>query len=199
MATIPEFNSTQANSTQGSDFGAMNDSGYDGMGGVSDNNAQDPARGPSVYGNYDAGAGIGGGGNFYNDFVGPGETPNFNLSESGGFGGGGGGGINRDSEFATTSAYAQGGGIAAMAQGRFLRGPGDGVSDSIPATIDGNQPAALADGEFVIPARVVSELGNGSSEAGARKLHKMMIRIQQDRRGAKNIAANTKVDRHLPA
>lgn len=95
--------------------------------------------------------------------------------------------------------YAQGGGIAAMAKGRFLRGPGDGVSDSIPATIDGNQPAALADGEFVIPARVVSELGNGSSEAGARKLHAMMVRIQQDRRGAKNIAANTKVDRHLPA
>ena len=86
-----------------------------------------------------------------------------------------------------------------MAKGRFLRGPGDGVSDSIPATIDGNQPAALADGEFVIPARVVSELGNGSSEAGARKLHAMMVRIQKDRRGAKNIAANTKVDRHLPA
>jgi len=95
--------------------------------------------------------------------------------------------------------YAQGGGIAAMAKGRFLRGPGDGVSDSIPATIDGNQPAALADGEFVIPARVVSELGNGSSEAGARKLHEMMIRIQKDRRGTKDIAANTKVDRHLPA
>jgi hypothetical protein len=94
--------------------------------------------------------------------------------------------------------YAEGG-IAAMAKGRFLRGPGDGVSDSIPATIDGNQPAALADGEFVIPARVVSELGNGSSEAGARKLHEMMVRIQKDRRGAKNIAANTKVDRHLPA
>lgn len=94
--------------------------------------------------------------------------------------------------------YAEGG-IAAMAKGRFLRGPGDGVSDSIPATIDGNQPAALADGEFVIPARVVSELGNGSSEAGARKLHAMMVRIQKDRRGAKNIAANTKVDRHLPA
>lgn len=110
---------------------------------------------------------------------------------------GSGGGINRDDYI--LAPYAQGGGIAAMAKGRFLRGPGDGVSDSIPATIDGNQPAALADGEFVIPARVVSELGNGSSEAGARKLHAMMVRIQKDRRGAKNIAANTKVDRHLPA
>jgi hypothetical protein len=54
--------------------------------------------------------------------------------------------------------------------GRLLRGPGDGVSDSIPAVIGKKQPARLADGEFVVPARIVSELGNGSTEAGARKL-----------------------------
>jgi hypothetical protein len=84
--------------------------------------------------------------------------------------------------------------------GQLLRGPGDGVSDSIPATIgQKQQKAALADGEFVIPARIVSELGNGSTEAGARKLYAMMDRISKDRRKSKNIAANTKVDKHLPA
>jgi len=83
--------------------------------------------------------------------------------------------------------------------GRLLRGPGDGVSDSIPASINNKQPARLADGEFVIPARIVSELGNGSTEAGARKLYAMMSRIQKSRRKAKNIAANTKADKHLPA
>lgn len=82
---------------------------------------------------------------------------------------------------------------------RLLRGPGDGVSDSIPASINNKQPARLADGEFVIPARIVSELGNGSTEAGARKLYAMMDRIQKSRRKAKNIAANTRADKHLPA
>jgi hypothetical protein len=83
--------------------------------------------------------------------------------------------------------------------GRLLRGPGDGVSDSIPAMIGKRQPARLADGEFVIPARIVSELGNGSTEAGARKLYAMMDRIKKARRKAKNIAADTKSDKHLPA
>jgi hypothetical protein len=57
----------------------------------------------------------------------------------------------------------------------------------------------LADGEFVVPARIVSELGNGSTEAGARKLYAMMDRIKKTRAKAKNIAANTKADKHLPA
>jgi hypothetical protein len=83
--------------------------------------------------------------------------------------------------------------------GQLLRGPGDGVSDDIPATIGGKQPARLADGEFVVPARIVSELGNGSTEAGARKLYAMMDRIKKARSKAKNIAANTKADKHLPA
>ena len=96
--------------------------------------------------------------------------------------------------------YARGG-LAGLgyAKGRLLNGPGDGVSDSIPATIDGNQPAALADGEYVIPARIVSELGNGSTKAGAKQLDAMMKRIQASRRKATNIAANTRVDKHLPA
>jgi hypothetical protein len=83
--------------------------------------------------------------------------------------------------------------------GQLLRGPGDGVSDDIPATIGDRQPARLADGEFVVPARIVSELGNGSTEAGARKLYAMMDRIKKTRSKAKNIAANTKADKHLPA
>ena len=86
--------------------------------------------------------------------------------------------------------------------GRLLRGPGDGVSDSIPATIGNKQPARLADGEFVIPARIVSELGNGSTEAGARKLYAMMDRVQKARgktTGKKRVAANTRADKYLPA
>jgi len=83
--------------------------------------------------------------------------------------------------------------------GRLLKGPGDGVSDSIPATIGGKQPARLADGEFVIPARIVSEIGNGSTEAGAKKLYAMMDRIQGARKKSiKNVAANTKADKYLP-
>lgn len=86
--------------------------------------------------------------------------------------------------------------------GRLLRGPGDGVSDSIPAMIGEKQPARLADGEFVVPARIVSELGNGSTEAGARKLYAMMDRVQKARSksvGKGNVAKNTRAEKHLPA
>lgn len=86
--------------------------------------------------------------------------------------------------------------------GRLLRGPGDGVSDSIPAMIGRRQPARLADGEFVVPARIVSELGNGSTEAGARKLYAMMDRVQRARRktvGKGKVAKNSRADRYLPA
>ena len=83
--------------------------------------------------------------------------------------------------------------------GRLLKGPGDGVSDSIPATIGGKQPARLAEGEFVVPARIVSELGNGSTEAGAKKLYAMMDRVQKARRKTKNIAADTKAHKYLPS
>jgi hypothetical protein len=86
--------------------------------------------------------------------------------------------------------------------GRLLRGPGDGVSDDIPATIGNRQPARLADGEFVIPARIVSELGNGSTDAGAKRLYAMMDRIQDGRKktiGKKNVAKDTKAKKHLLA
>jgi hypothetical protein len=96
-----------------------------------------------------------------------------------------------------------GGGISDLGSysdgGRLLKGPGDGVSDSIPATIGGKQPARLATGEFVVPARVVSELGNGSTEAGAQKLYAMMDRVQKARRKTKNVAADTKAHKYLPA
>ena len=86
--------------------------------------------------------------------------------------------------------------------GRLLRGPGDGVSDSIPATIGDKQPARLANNEFVIPARIVSELGNGSTDAGARKLYAMMDRVQKARGktvGKGKVAVDSKADRFLPA
>lgn len=107
-----------------------------------------------------------------------------------------------------TVAMARGGISAAASHlgdysdgGRLLRGPGDGVSDSIPATIGGKQPARLADGEFVVPARIVSEIGNGSTEAGARKLYAMMDRVQAARGktvGKGKVAKNTRADKYLP-
>jgi hypothetical protein len=102
--------------------------------------------------------------------------------------------------------YAAGGGVSTLGDysdgGRLLKGPGDGVSDSIPASIGNRQPARLADGEFVVPARIVSEIGNGSTEAGARKLYAMMDRVQNARRktvGKNQVARNTKADKLLPA
>ncbi len=113
----------------------------------------------------------------------------------------------------TGGGFAQGG-IASLAQGgqshlgdysdggRLLRGPGDGVSDDIPATIGDKRPARLADGEFVVPARIVSELGNGSTEAGARKLYAMMDRVQKARKksiGKNQVAVNSRAEKLLPA
>jgi len=105
------------------------------------------------------------------------------------------------------AGYAVGGGLGTLGGysdgGRLLKGPGDGVSDSIPATIGRKQqPARLADGEFVVPARIVSELGNGSTDAGARKLYAMMDRVQKARgktTGKKRVATNTRADKYLPA
>ena len=105
------------------------------------------------------------------------------------------------------TGYAMGGGLGSLGSysdgGRLLKGPGDGVSDSIPATIGAKQqPARLADGEFVIPARIVSELGNGSTDAGAKKLYAMMDRVQKARgktTGKNKVAANSRADKYLPA
>ena len=99
-----------------------------------------------------------------------------------------GGGIMQ----ASLGSYASGG------NPRLLKGPGDGMSDNIPATINGKQPARLADGEFVIPADVVSHLGNGSTEAGAKKLHQMMDKIRMDRTGKKKQAPAVKAGKYIP-
>jgi hypothetical protein len=89
------------------------------------------------------------------------------------------------------------GGVVKAAAGRYLQGPGDGTSDSIPATIGNAQPARLADGEFVIDARTVSEIGNGSSNAGAKKLYAMMERVHRERKRAKR-GQDSNADRFLP-
>lgn len=95
---------------------------------------------------------------------------------------------------------AAGGSIGGYSDGgRMLKGPGDGMSDSIPATIGKRQPARLADGEFVVPADVVSHIGNGSTDAGARKLYGMMDKVRKARTGKKQQAKAIKADKYMPA
>ena len=89
------------------------------------------------------------------------------------------------------------GGIA-MAKGRYLQGKTDGMADKIPSKIDGNQEAALSHGEFVIPADVVSHLGNGNSDAGAQKLYQMMDRIREARTGTKEQGKKINPDKFMP-
>jgi hypothetical protein len=94
------------------------------------------------------------------------------------------------------------GGYAAGGRPNLLHGSGDGVSDDIPATIAGKQPARLAEGEYVVPSRIVSELGNGSTDAGAARLDDMVKRIQTGRRKTlhgKDYAKDTRAYKHLPA
>jgi hypothetical protein len=83
--------------------------------------------------------------------------------------------------------------------GRMLKGPGDGMSDSIPATIAGKQPARLANDEFVVPADVVSGLGNGSSAAGAKQLYRMMDKVRAARTGKKAQAKQINPTKYMPA
>lgn len=91
------------------------------------------------------------------------------------------------------------GGYASGGNPRLLKGPGDGMSDNIPATIGGRQPARLADGEFVVPADVVSHLGNGSTDAGAKHLYSMMDKVRKARTGTKKQGKQIKADKFLPA
>jgi hypothetical protein len=83
--------------------------------------------------------------------------------------------------------------------GRMLKGPGDGMSDSIPASISGKRPARLATDEFVIPADVVSHLGNGSSDAGAKVLYHMMDRIRKARTGSEKQGKRIDPNKFVPA
>jgi len=91
------------------------------------------------------------------------------------------------------------GGIATLAHGRYLDGPSDGMADKLPANIDGKQEARLSHGEFVIPADVVSHLGNGNSSAGAQRLYSMMDRIRQARTGTKKQGKQINPDKYVPA
>lgn len=98
-----------------------------------------------------------------------------------------------------------GGGLSSLGAysdgGQLLKGPGDGMSDDIPAMIGGAEPqkAALADGEFVVPADVVSGIGNGSTEAGSRALYAMMDRVRMARTGKKDQAPEIAADKYMPA
>jgi len=120
----------------------------------------------------------------------------YGTGDTAGFGGGTEGGGDGWAQGGITNLgdYSDG--------GRLLRGPGDGVSDDIPAMIGQKQQARLADGEFVVPARIVSELGNGSTEAGARQLYAMMDRVQKARTktiGKDKVATNSRAAKLLPA
>ena len=96
-------------------------------------------------------------------------------------------------------AFGIGGSLGGYSDGgRMLKGPGDGMSDSIPGTINNKQPARLADGEFVVPADVVSHLGNGSTDAGAKRLYNMMDKVRQARTGTKKQGKQIKADKYLP-
>jgi hypothetical protein len=86
-----------------------------------------------------------------------------------------------------------------MAKGGYLDGQGDGMSDSIPATIEGKQPARLADGEFVIPADVVSHLGNGSSKAGSKRLYAMLDKVRHARTGHTKQGKQINPAKYMPA
>jgi hypothetical protein len=95
---------------------------------------------------------------------------------------------------------ADGGSIGGYSDGgRMLKGPGDGMSDSIPGVIGKRQPARLADGEFVIPADVVSHLGNGSTDAGAKRLYAMMDKVRTARTGNKKQGKKIKPEKYMPA
>ena len=125
------------------------------------------------------------------------QSQNYGYNSSGWSGGNAAGGLMRsyaDGGISTLGSYSDG--------GRLLKGPGDGVSDNIPAQIGERQPARLADGEFVVPARIVSEIGNGSTDAGAKRLYAMMDRVQKARKksvGKDKVAVDSKAYKHLPA
>jgi len=96
-------------------------------------------------------------------------------------------------------ALAAGGATGSANEPRTINGAGDGMSDSVPATIEGIQEARLADGEFVIPADVVADLGNGSSNAGSKKLYAMMDRVRNSRHGTTKQPPEISMGRLMPA
>ena len=100
-----------------------------------------------------------------------------------------------DTQMVPTGAH---GGLASLKKGRYLIGESDGMADKVKANIDGNQEARLSHGEFVIPADVVSHLGNGNSDAGAKRLYDMMDRIRKARTGTKQQGKQINPNKFLP-
>ena len=107
-------------------------------------------------------------------------------------------GLGRLNSLSQTASAAMASNYGSYAEGGMLNGHGDGMSDSIPATIEGKQPARLADGEFVVPADVVSHIGNGSSKAGAQRLYAMMDKVRQARTGTKKQGKQINPNKYLP-
>ena len=102
--------------------------------------------------------------------------------------------LKRDSKLRLNQPFAQ------FAEGGYLEtNMGDGMSDDIPSSIDGEQPAALSENEFVVPADVVSGLGNGSSDAGAEQLYAMMDRVRKARTGTEKMGKEVNAERLMPA
>jgi hypothetical protein len=124
-----------------------------------------------------------------NPFAAQYALPKIQLSKLSDFDGYAAGGTTRGG-IASLGSYSDG--------GHLLKGPGDGMSDDIPAKIGNTQPARLADGEFVVPADVVSHLGNGSTDAGAKQLYKMMDKIRHARTGNKKQGKQINPDKYLP-
>ena len=97
-----------------------------------------------------------------------------------------------------------GGGLATLPRrnfsegGYFLGGITDGMADNVPARIDGQQEARLSDGEFVVPADVVSHLGNGNSNAGAQQLYAMMDRVRKARTGREAQGRQINPSKYMP-
>lgn len=90
------------------------------------------------------------------------------------------------------------GGLATLDKGYYMGGSTDGMADQIPASLGGQQPAALSDGEFVVPADVVSHMGNGNSQAGAKQLYEMMERIRKARTGMSKQAKQVDPKQYMP-
>jgi hypothetical protein len=110
--------------------------------------------------------------------------------------------VDEEDEEETGITYAAQGGLMRLANGGYLSGgniPGDGMSDDIPARIGGTQEAALSEGEFVIPADVVSHLGNGSSNAGSKKLYAMMDNLRKARTGTEKQGKEINPYNYMPA
>jgi hypothetical protein len=110
----------------------------------------------------------------------------------------GGFGLGRLNDLAGEQAMTQAQTLG-YAEGGYLNGKGDGMSDSIPATIEGKQPARLADGEFVVPADVVSHIGNGSSKAGSKRLYAMLDKVRHARTGTKKQGKEINPSKYMPA